>query len=342
MENTEGRAIPLDTTAKCLVLMELMQLQMLVAVAEEGSLQKAAARVYRTAPAVSIAISKLEDEIGTLLLDRTRGHAFRPTAAGEVLVEYARGLISLRDEAMAAMEGIRNIERGQLRIGANQSIGEYLLPQLTQSFQKRYSGVKLKVVIGYSDAVLSALKHWELDVALVAGQPQDRDLRGHLLMRDRLVAVVNPRHHLAGQEIIRVHQLAAEPLIVLTATSELRERIASTFQRFHTPLNVQVETATLESIKKMAARDMGVGIVPRMCVQQDEVGTDLVVKIVEEFREERMLWMVCRRNAPSPACRAFMKVTKAELKTASRGDVRAVSSLPDSHHSHRRRSRKAR
>jgi DNA-binding transcriptional LysR family regulator len=297
--------------------MELMQLQMLVAVAEEGSLQKAAVRVYRTAPAVSIAISKLEHEVGSLLLDRTRGQAFRLTAAGELLVQYARGLISLRDEAIAAMEGIRNVEAGQLRIGANQSIGEYLLPELMRSFQKRYPGVKLKVVIGYSDAVLSALKHWELDVALVAGQPQDRDLRGHLLMRDRLVAVISPRHHLAAQEVIRVQQLAAEPLIVLTATSELRERVAATFRRFRIPLNVQVETGTLESIKKMAARDMGVGIVPRMCVQQEEMGGELLVKVVEEFREERMLWMVCRRGVPSPACRAFIKVTKSALKAAS-------------------------
>jgi DNA-binding transcriptional LysR family regulator len=311
--------------------MELMQLQMLVAIAEEGSLQKAAARVYRTAPAVSIAISKLEREIGTLLLDRSLGHPFRLTAAGELLVDYARGLISLRDEAIAAIEGIRNVERGQLRIGANQSIGEYLLPELTQSFQKRYPGVKLKVVIGYSDAVLSALKHWQLDVALVAGQPQDRDLRGHLLMRDRLVAIISPRHPWADREVVQLHQLAAEPLIVLTATSELRERVATTFRRFRVPLNVQVETGTLESIKKMAARDMGVGIVPRMCVQQEEVEGNLRVKIVEEFREERMLWMVCRRGVPSPACRAFIKVTKAELKASCGNNPRAVPYLPDSH-----------
>jgi DNA-binding transcriptional LysR family regulator len=306
--------------------MELMQLQMLAAVADEGSLQKAAARVYRTAPAVSIAISKLESEIGTLLLDRNHGQIMRMTAAGEVLVDYARRLLSLRDEAMAAVEGIRDVERGQLRIGANQSIGEYLLPQLTRAFQKRYPGVKLKVVIGYSDAVLSALKHSELDVALVAGQTQDPDLRGHLLMRDRLVAVLNPRHRLASRTVIHIQQMAAEPLIVLTATSELRERVAATFRRFHIPLNVQVETGTLESIKKMAARDMGVGIVPRMCVQ--EAGDDLVVKTIEEFREERMLWMVCRRTAAlSPACRAFMKVTKFEVNTLSKGDTGDVPVL---------------
>ena len=312
-----------------------MQLQMLVAVAEEGSLQKASARVFRTAPAVSIAISKLEDEIGTPLLDRTHRHALRLTAAGGVLADYARKLVSLRDEALAAMEGIRNVERGHLRIGANQSMGEYLLPQLTQAFQRLNPGVKLKVVIGYSDAVLSALKHWQLDIALVAGQPQDQNLRGHLLMRDRLVAIMTPRHHLADHEVIRVHDLAGQPLILLTATSELRERVAETFQRYHLPLNVQVETGTLESIKKMALRDMGVGIVPRMCVQEEAASGDLVVKTVQEFRQERMLWMVCRRTVLSPACRALMKVIRSEMKALAKGGPKRI--LP--RESSRRRDR---
>lgn len=322
--------------------MELMQLQMLVAVAEEGTLQRAAARVYRTAPAVSIAISKLEHEVGTLLLDRTHRQTFRLTAAGGVLADYARSLIALRDEALAAVEGIRNIERGQLCIGANQSMGEYLLPQLTQCFQRRYPGVKFKVVIGYSDAVLSALKHWELDIALVAGQPQDKDLRGHLLMRDRLVAIMSPRHRLAGRQILRVQDLSAEPVIVLTATSELRERVASTFQRFHAALNVQVETGTLESIKKMAARDLGVGIVPRMCVHGEEASGELMVKTVEEFREERMLWMVCRRTALSPACYAFMKIIKSELKAGSKVDARGGPSAPVSRQFQKSRQRPCR
>lgn len=128
-----------------------------------------------------------------------------------------------------------------------------------------------------------------------------------------------------------------EPLIVLTAKSELRERVAATFQRCHTPLNVQVETGTLESIKKMAARDMGVGIVPRMCVQEEAASGDLVVKTVEEFREERMLWMVCRRSPLSPACRAFMKLIKSELKAVSNSDARAAS-LPISRPRHKKRA----
>jgi DNA-binding transcriptional LysR family regulator len=299
--------------------MELMQLQMLVAVAEEGTLQRAAERVYRTGPAVSIAIGKLEGELGTPLFDRS-GHDFRLTDAGEVFLNYAKRMLSLRDEALAAAEGIKNIKRGHMRIGANQSIGEYLLPRLTEAFLKQYPDVKVKVVIGYSESVISALKHHELDVALVASRPRDSDLQAHLLMRDKLVAAMSPKHHLANTEVIHIQDLGAEPLIVLTVSSELRERVVETFRRFHIPLNVRVETETLESVKQMAARDMGMGIVPRMCVQKEEASGELIVKTIEEFREERNLWIVCRRQArePSPVCQAFMKLIKSELNPALR------------------------
>jgi LysR family transcriptional regulator, low CO2-responsive transcriptional regulator len=304
--------------------MELMQLQMLVAVAEERTLQTAAARVYRTPQAVSTAIGKLTEEIGTPLLDRGLGRDLRLTPAGDALVNYARRLLSLRDEALATMQEIRNVRSGHLRIGANQSIGEYLLPELTEAFQARYPGVKLKLMIGYSDAVVSALKRHELDIALVASQTRDEDLRAQLLMRDRLIAVVSPRHHLAGRDVIHIQELGGEPLIILTARSELRERVAAVFKRFHVPLNVQVETGTLESIKNMVARDMGVGIVPRMCIKREEARGELVAKTIAEFGEERSLWLVRRRTtALAPACQAFIKVIQSELTRRTQGPDKA-------------------
>src|SRR6476619_1995070 len=129
--------------------MELMQLQMLVAAAEEKSLQKAADRVSRTPQAVSMAIGKLEDEIGVLLFDRA-SRGFRLTAEGEVLVDYAQRLLSLLNEALVAIEHTSSAKQGRLRIGANQSIGEYLLPRLTHTFGERNPGIQLKIVIGFS------------------------------------------------------------------------------------------------------------------------------------------------------------------------------------------------
>lgn len=86
--------------------MELKELQILVAVAEEGRLQKAAARLRRTTPAVSVAIRKLEEEVGMHLFERSKKHELYLTAAGESLVDYANRLLSLQDEALATVEQV--------------------------------------------------------------------------------------------------------------------------------------------------------------------------------------------------------------------------------------------
>ena len=87
--------------------MELMQLQVLVAVAEQGTLHKAAVRTSRTAPAVSAAIRSLEKEVGLALFARSKAHELYLTAVGEELVNYAKRLLSLQDEALAAVEQVR-------------------------------------------------------------------------------------------------------------------------------------------------------------------------------------------------------------------------------------------
>ena len=99
--------------------MELMQLEMFVAVVEEGSVRAAAERVFRTQPAVSIAIGKLEREFEAPLFDRSKRHEYRLTQAGEALYAHATRMLSLRSETVSAVGDIRNLRLGRLRIGAN-------------------------------------------------------------------------------------------------------------------------------------------------------------------------------------------------------------------------------
>jgi DNA-binding transcriptional LysR family regulator len=306
--------------------MELMQLQMLVAVAEEGALQRAAERVYRTGPAVSMAIDKLEKELDVSLIERFPGRDLRLTAAGGVLVDYAKRLLALRDEALMAVEELRSLKQGTLRIGANQSIGEYLLPRLTNAFHRQHPEIRVKIMIGYSDAILAALRRREIDIALVASRPEDADFRQQLLMPDRLVAVLPPGHPLADIDPVGINALGKEPLVLLSATSELRDRIERTFERLQIAMDVQVETASLESIKKMVAQGLGVGIVPRVCILTEEKSGELTVRPIKEFREERSLW-VATRHAPPPVCESFSKIILAELASLDSGYSRAEDSI---------------
>src|SRR5690348_738344 len=166
------------------------------------------------------------------------------------------------------------------------------------------------VTIGYSDSILASLARNELDIALVADPPKDNRLRGMLLMVDRLVAIVSPHHALADREKITIEDLAREPLVLLSKASELHERVAGTFRQFQAPVNASVETTTLESIKRMVARAMGVGIVPRLCVSQEPAQGGLVVKTIAQFGDDRELWMVYPQTL-LPAAQAFISIVKA-------------------------------
>jgi DNA-binding transcriptional LysR family regulator len=292
--------------------MELMQLRMFVAVVEEGSIQKAAERVFRTAPAVSMALRKLEVEIGAPVFDRSERREYSLTQAGEVLVDYVRRILVLHDEALGAVQEINKGHIGKLRIGTNESINLYLLPQLTQAFHQLCPEIKLEVTCDHSDRLLLALSQHRLDIALVAYDPNDPDLESHPITTDELVIIMSPQHPLASKETLHIRDLASEPIIIEGDSSSFHETVVEAFRRLHTPLHVPVESETIEAIKRMVERKLGIGIVPRMCVQEEGESGKLKLKQVEEFREERTLWAARRRNDfHCPVSQVFMEVTKS-------------------------------
>lgn len=159
--------------------MELMQLEMFVAVVEEGSVQKAAARVYRTPPAVSMALRKLEQEIGKPLFERSSRSGCRPTRAGEVLYSYAKEMLVLRNEAVAVLRNSSTAFTTSLRVGADKVIGEHLIAELTSSCQQRYPDMKLKVVHGDPHRLLRGVQEQRFDLALLSVMPDgDRPREG--------------------------------------------------------------------------------------------------------------------------------------------------------------------
>lgn len=295
--------------------MELMQLEMFVAVVEEGSVQAAAERVYRTQPAVSMSLKKLEEEISSPLFDRSQRHDFLLTSAGEILYSYATRLLNLRNEAVASLEALKKLEQGHLRIGANESTNSYLLPQLTQVFHGRYPNIKIEVVCDHTDVLIRQLRERRLDLALLAYLPVDHGLEAQPLVRDEVVLIMSPNHRLAGRDSISVNELEKESVIVESHPSSLRQKVVEAFERSNTPLNIRVESATIEMIKKMVAKNGGVGFVPVMCVGEEVARGELTIMPVKDLQQKRTLWAVRRGEGPhSPAAEAFMQVVKLETE----------------------------
>lgn len=292
--------------------MELMQLEMFVAVVEEGSVHKAADKVCRTQPAISIALRKLENEIGAPLFDRAQRYDYHLTPAGELLYSYATRLVTLRNETTVALRDLAHLRRGAVRIGANESTSIYLLPRLTQAFHEQYPDIKIEVTCEHSEELLSQMQARRLDLALLAHLPEDHNVEARLIMRDELVLIVSPRHRLALASQVRVRDLEKESIITEGEPSSLHEKVVDAFRNHQTPLNIQVKSATIETIKQMVVSDVGVGFVPHMCVDREVARHELLIVPVEGLQLERSLWAVRpRSDAHSHAALAFMRVVNA-------------------------------
>src|SRR5260370_37570550 len=149
--------------------MELMQLEMFVAVVEERSFLRAAERVFRTQPAFCIVLRKLEGQIGVPLLDRSRRQSGRLTPAGEILYEYASRILGLRDEALSILKEDCSCV-GNLRVGVTTGENFEWIPQLTMSFNNQYPNIRLEILCDRAVNLLRDLTERRMDLALLCGR----------------------------------------------------------------------------------------------------------------------------------------------------------------------------
>jgi len=152
--------------------MELMQLEMFVAVVEERSFLRAAERVFRTQPAVSIGLRKLEGRIGVPLMDRSHRRSGRLTPAGEVLYEYASRILGLRDEALSILKEDCSCV-GKLCVGVTSGENFEWIPQLTMSFNNQYPNIRLEILCDHPVNLFRDLTERRMDLALLSGRPKN-------------------------------------------------------------------------------------------------------------------------------------------------------------------------
>jgi DNA-binding transcriptional LysR family regulator len=274
--------------------MEFQQLQMFAAVAEEGTISRAAQRVCRTGPAVSIALKKLEDEMGTPLFERDDRHNHQLTASGKLLYEHAKRILDLRREAETAVK--HSSHDAILRIGTHESTSLYLLPSLMARLNETNPAIKTEVICGNADRLLLALANRDIELALIGDAPTDTELDSYLIKRDELVVIANPDHRLSKRQNISVADLRDEYLIVQGSKSHLRERIVQAMRASRIPFNIGVENVGIEAIKRMVINGLGIGFVPGMCVSEEVSNGNLVALKVDDLRTDWNISLVRRKD----------------------------------------------
>ncbi|MFB3776100.1 MAG: LysR family transcriptional regulator [Bryobacteraceae bacterium] len=291
--------------------MELYALQVFSTVAAERSFSRAAEKLSRTQPAISLAVQRLEQELGEKLLDRT-GKEILLTDAGRIVLEFARRFENLQGELEVALAELRDNAAGRLVIGANESTTLYLLRHI-QRYRRLYPKVKVQVRRCLSSKIPRQLIDGDLELGVISYDPEDDRLTATVIYTDHLAFVVSPQHRLAQSDSVPMRELAIETFIAHNVLSPYRETVLREFQRHKVNLNMDMEMPTVETIRKLVQRNEGVAFLPRMCVEQElEQGTLCEVK-VEEFYVERQIRLVHpARRAPSHAAKAFLEVVKGK------------------------------
>jgi DNA-binding transcriptional LysR family regulator len=290
--------------------MDLGELQVFLTVAREGSFSRAAERLYRTQPAVSLCIRKLEDSLGQPLFVRG-ARPVRLTDAGTLLREYAERLLNLRDEVKKGLLDLQGLTRGELSLGVNESSIHALLPALAK-FRVAHPGVQVRLHRMFSRDIPHEVVNYRLDLGAVSFVPRDGQLQATEILKDELTFVVPPKHPIAKKREVGIEELAKEQFIAHIVESPFRRRVIELFARCRTPLNMPMEMPTIESIKRFVQMGMGVAIVPRMCVTWEiEHGWLKEIKI-RELNIPRHLYIISRRGARLPhAAAEFVRLLKA-------------------------------
>ena len=306
--------------------MTLTELRYLVNLDKERHFGRAAERSFVSQPTLSVALKKLETDLGVILFERNRGEA-RPTPVGKLIIEQARRVLAeaerIGDFARAGQDELS----GPLRIGAIYTVGPYLLPSLVPMLRKSAPQMPLVIDENYTTVLLQQLRANELDVAALA-LPFDTDKLDTWAVYDEpFVVLMPPDHRWAREASIAARRLAGEKLLLLGPGHCFREQVIAAC-----PKCVDADGdgprpqtgSSLETIRYMVASGLGITVVPRSSIENrpDEPSL-LVSRPFAKPAPQRRIVLAWRKTFPR--LKAIAVLRKAILDCRLKG----VEPLPD-------------
>jgi DNA-binding transcriptional LysR family regulator len=291
--------------------MDLGQLETFLVVAREKSFSRAAERLFRTQPAVSLALKRLEEELGEILLDRTtKGGTL--TDAGTTLLPLAQRMLDLRKQIIDTFGSLKGLQQGRLNIGANESVSEFLLPGVLLAYQQAHPAIRIQAYRQSSERIPTEVLERRLDVGFVSYDPMHPELMNEVILRDHMVLVVPPKHRLARRKEVSIEALGRETFVAHNAITPTRNAIVDLFSRCGTPLRITMELGSLATIQEFVALGAGLAILPRMTVLEGIRRGRLVEVAVRELQVEKLIRIVTRREAAmSHAAKAFLQLIRS-------------------------------
>ena len=294
--------------------MEIHQLRYFVAVADEGSFSRAAAKVRVAQPSLSQQIRKLEAELGRPLFDRLPRSVVL-TEAGRCLIDYARQILASIGDARRCVDDLKGEVAGRVAVGAIPTIAPYVLPELVVTFQKNYPDVILEVVEDVTDGITRRIEAGELDVALASTCRASPTLRREPLGTEPLLALVPEKHPLAKKDVVEFDDLKSQRFLLLHEMHCLSQQVNHLLESRRLRPQIALAGSQLTTIANMVAASIGISIVPQMMVRHHPTPGCVSLPFAPPVPERELNFLSNPLRFQSKAAAAFHKEAAAALSS---------------------------
>lgn len=273
--------------------MTLRHLKIFVTVCEEGSITKAAQKLFISQPTVSFAVSELEKHYGIKLFDRLSKRLYL-TDAGTKLLPYAQHILLMFHEMEAGAQSLNN--SGTLRIGASVTIGNCLIPGLLKSFSKKHPGVIVKIQVDNSEKIEQSILDSQIDLGLIEGVTHNSQLISEAFQEDELVLLLAPGHRLETQTSVMPEQLKDESFLMRERGSGGREILESALLLHNIDIEPAWESISTQAILQAVAGGLGISVLPRLLAEPLLTQGILVTRPIEGISLKRELSIIHHKN----------------------------------------------
>jgi DNA-binding transcriptional LysR family regulator len=278
---------------------DLGQVEAFVQVAQHRSFSKAAEALFLTQPSVTARIQSLERDLGEALFERN-GRGVRLTEMGGAFLPFARRALKALQDGRDAIEGMRNLDIGSLKLGSALTVSTYVLPKILKKYCSTYPGVEVSVHTGRSEQVLQMVLQDEVHCALerTVHHPEISTVP---LYEDDLVLVAAPEHRFAQKRTATVEEAGREPLILFDRGSSYNALIQGVFRQHGIVPRTLMEMDTIEGTKKMVEEGMGIALLPKVSTEREiELGRIVPVAISNATLPRRQISLIFRKNRRQP------------------------------------------
>lgn len=300
----------------------IQQLRILKAIATEKNFTRAASVLYISQPSLSKQIKSLEENLDTILINRERNN-ISLTESGKIFLQYSERILILCEESCRALIDLKNGDRGNLTVGASQTIGTYLMPRILAVFAQNYPQIDLKVQVDSTRAIATSIIKREIDVAIVGGEISE-ELKKKLTIQpfvsDELCLIIANSHPFAMKKVIPKEDLYYLDFIGLHSNSTIKKFIDNILlqnQIQTNELRTILQLNSIEGIKTAVSLGLGAAFVSSSSIEKEIKLNQIQVLEIENLTIQRQLSIISNPECYKSKAFEFFYTELKRLKLKS-------------------------